>query len=208
MKRKPQIGGARQREAGGRGEPAAVAAPFDPAALKGLAEERRSDHLRLRRQLKDGIVSEARADALFHRLYEEVRGTIDCTACANCCVAQFPTLNPRDVRRLAKALGMTAPDFARSYLRADEEEPNGLVFAQRPCPFLTAKRCSQYDARPDACRGYPHLHHKDMVGRLWAVVDNAEVCPIVYEVLERLREALAAEAADDFDDGDPDLLGY
>ena len=208
MKRKPRVGGGRQRDAGLRGQPAAVTAPFDPAALRALAEERRPDHLRLRRQLKDGIVSEARADALFHRFYGEVHATIDCTACANCCVEQSPTLNPRDVRRLAKALGMTAPDFTRSYLGASEEEPNALVFAQRPCPFLTTRRCSQYEARPDACRGYPHLHHKDMVGRLWAVVSNAEVCPIVYEVLERLHEALAAEASDDFNDGDPDLVEY
>jgi hypothetical protein len=170
--------------------------------LRTLAADKCDDHLRLRRQLKDGVISEARADALFHELYREVSAAIDCTACGNCCVEQWPLLQKRDVRRLATAMGMAAEDFERTYLRTDEEE-HALVFAQRPWPLLADRKCSRYEARPDACRSYPHLYKKDMVGRLWGVVGNAEVCPIVFEVLERLAVALEHEAPPDF--GDPDL---
>ena len=169
--------------------------------LRVLAARKRAEHLRLRRRLKDGVVSVARADTLFHQLWQEVSAEIDCTTCGNCCIEQWPVLHRRDVRRLATATGMEAAEFEHTYLRADEDE-QGLVFVQRPCPLLEGKKCARYEARPDDCRSYPHLNKKDMVGRLLGVVDNAEICPIVFEVLERLALLLEEEAPEDFPDED------
>jgi hypothetical protein len=71
------------------------------------------------------------------------------------------------------------------YLRIDEE--GELVFAVLPCPLLRSKRCSVYEHRPEDCRAYPHLNRSEMRSRLPKVVENAERCPIVFEVLERVR---------------------
>jgi len=45
-----------------------------------------------------------------------------------------------------------------------------------------------YPDRPNDCRSYPHLHKNDFVLRLWGVDDDSSVCPIVYNVYEKLKE--------------------
>lgn len=60
----------------------------------------------------------------------------------------------------------------------------------QPGPLLVGKRCSCYEDRPEDCRSYPHLDKPDRVASLLSIIGNAEVCPIVYEVLERAKVAL------------------
>ncbi len=43
-----------------------------------------------------------------------------------------------------------------------------------------ANCCTVYDARPDDCRSFPHLHKDEFVFRLIQVVNNCSVCQIVY----------------------------
>ena len=43
--------------------------------------------------------------------------------------------------------------------------------------------------RPAVCANYPHLH-RNFRSRLWQAIDNADTCPIVYNVLERLKQRL------------------
>jgi len=47
--------------------------------------------------------------------------------------------------------------------------------------------CAVYDVRPRACKEYPHTNRKNIQQILPLTVRNAEVCPAVYEILERLR---------------------
>ena len=70
------------------------------------------------------------------------------------------------------------------------------MFARTPCPLLDGTRCSCYKDRPKDCRSYPHLHEKEMTTRLLGVLGNAEVCPIVYNVLENLKAELVARGFD------------
>jgi hypothetical protein len=60
-------------------------------------------------------------------------------------------------------------------------------FKNLPCPFLSGNTCTVYDVRPEDCRSYPHLRKGEFVFRLMGVVCNCAVCPIVYNVLERLK---------------------
>ena len=114
---------------------------------------------------------------------------IDCTACANCCRTLRPLLDHDDVRNLAEAVGVTAEQFTAKYLTPDEEK-RGLLMKTAPCPSLEGGRCSHYSHRPKECRSYPHLLQDSMWSRLWGVVDNCAVCPIVYNVYELLKERL------------------
>jgi len=67
---------------------------------------------------------------------------------------------------------------------------DAYCFRQKPCPFLQNNRCTVYDARPDDCRSFPHLHKDEFVFRLIQVVNNCSVCQIVYNVFEWLKEEL------------------
>ena len=39
-------------------------------------------------------------------------------------------------------------------------------------------------------RSFPHLDKEEFVTRLWAVVDNYSICPIVFNVYEILKDKL------------------
>ena len=83
------------------------------------------------------------------------------------------------------------------HLVAHEEKPGKFNFNAQPCPFLVDDLCTNYDARPQVCRSFPHLHKKDFRSRLYGVIFNYELCPIVYNVYEQLKEELWT--ADDFE---------
>ncbi|KPA10890.1 Fe-S-cluster oxidoreductase, partial [Candidatus Magnetomorum sp. HK-1] len=59
-----------------------------------------------------------------------------------------------------------------------------------PCPFLKNNNCSIYGYQPDSCRYYPHLHKDEFAARTIGVIENYEVCPIVFNVFERLKKEL------------------
>jgi uncharacterized protein len=158
----------------------------DPTRLRALAEAKVDSHLQLRAHLKNRVAG-GKTDALFRRLFQEVSREIDCTKCGNCCVRLSPVLHAEDVERLARRLGLASPELEAKLLRKHED---GWQFARQPCPLLEGKRCSCYADRPEECRSYPHLDKPGRLSSLMSIIGNAEVCPIVYEVLERAKVAL------------------
>lgn len=126
-------------------------------------------------------------DEKFHRLHDDVFEETDCLACANCCKTTSPIFYNRDVERLAKHLRMKPGDLIDKYLRIDEDQD--YVLRQAPCPFLGADNyCSVYEARPNACREYPHTDRKRMEQILDLTYRNTLVCPAVLEITERLKK--------------------
>ena len=128
-------------------------------------------------------------DSIVHALNKEVSSQIDCTQCANCCKVVQPSLKSRDIIRLALYLNFPGKVFRAQYLRKDDEKQRD-IFKVRPCPFLHENRCTVYSSRPDDCRSYPHLHKRDFVFRLKQALSNSSVCPIVFNVYERLKRNL------------------
>ena len=126
-----------------------------------------------------GIVKQATAEVWAH---------IDCRTCANCCKTRHPVFSRAEVQRIAEYLGMTPAELRARYLEVDQEVAK-YVTRELPCPFLKDNLCSIYDVRPSVCAGYPHLH-RNFRNRLWQTIDNAETCPIVFNVLERLKGRL------------------
>lgn len=157
---------------------------IDPERLRVQAERKFRANMRLRQDLKFSSHPEGEIDAMFHRAVDEVSAAVDCTECAQCCMTLGPVLQDDDVARLAGRLELTPQQFRDRFLRVDD---GCLVFAATPCPLLVDRRCSVYEDRPEDCRSYPHLHKSEMVSRLLSVIDNSATCPIVYEVLERVR---------------------
>jgi Fe-S-cluster containining protein len=127
-----------------------------------------------------------KVDTAFHNTHYEVFEEIDCLQCANCCKTTSPIFYPMDIDRLSKFLKIKPGDFIQTYLRIDEDKDYVLQVA--PCPFLGSDNyCSVYEARPRACREYPHTDRKKMVQITELTYKNTLVCPAVLEIVERLK---------------------
>jgi Fe-S-cluster containining protein len=124
-------------------------------------------------------------DDLVHDWHDEVFDKIECLECANCCRSLGPRLTSGDIEKLAKALRMKSLDFEKQYLRIDEDKD--YVFKQMPCPFLMDDNyCNVYDARPRACREYPHTDRKKFFQLLDITALNAAQCPAVLEITKKI----------------------
>ena len=66
-------------------------------------------------------------------------------------------------------------------------DTNTLYLNSKPCQFLKDKNCTIYELRPEECHAYPYLHKDDFTSRLFGVIENYEICPIVYNVYELLK---------------------
>ena len=74
-------------------------------------------------------------------------------------------------------------------MRIDEDR--FYVLKTVPCTFLGPDNyCSIYDARPKACREYPHTDRIKQSQLLKLTEKNVEVCPAVFEIVEKLKEEL------------------
>lgn len=126
-------------------------------------------------------------DDAFHTTHEEVFEEINCLSCANCCKTTSPIFYENDIERIAKFLRVKPGDFVEKYLRIDED--NDYVLKSSPCPFLDDENyCVIYEARPKACREYPHTDRKKMVQITDLTYKNTLVCPAVLEMVERLKK--------------------
>jgi len=127
-------------------------------------------------------------DQRFHRQHDEAFEDIDCLECANCCKTTSPIFRDVDIDRLSQHLGGRPAHLVEKHLHLDED--GDYVLNTSPCPFLGPDNyCSVYEARPKACREYPHTDRKNMIQILPLTLRNTLVCPAVGEVLRRMREA-------------------
>ncbi|MFD2201123.1 YkgJ family cysteine cluster protein [Shivajiella indica] len=122
-------------------------------------------------------------DEIFSISHDTAFSKINCLECANCCKTTSPIFLKTDIDRLAKVFRMKSADFMDQYLHRDEE--GDFVLNSAPCPFLNEDNtCLVYEARPKACREYPHTNRKNMHGILNLTLKNSLICPAVYEIFQ------------------------
>ena len=125
-------------------------------------------------------------DLKVREFHEVAFRQIDCLLCANCCSSISPALYDKDIDRLAKALRMKPSMVVKAYLYQDDDKD--WVFRKTPCPFLAEEnRCSVYEARPLACKEYPHTNRPRFYQMLDLTLKNVAICPAVCLVIEELR---------------------
>jgi len=118
-------------------------------------------------------------------LHNAASAETDCLACGNCCRSLGPLILTSDIDQMAKSLRLKPAEIIGRFLRTDEE--GDMVFRTMPCPFLGDDNyCSIYENRPRACREYPHTDRRKFYQLFTLSVKNAETCPIVFKVLEKL----------------------
>lgn len=155
--------------------------------IKQLAEIREDKNWEFRSYLKASSLSSKRLDAIVHELYAQVAAAIDCRTCANCCRVITPTPTLEEIKTLAAVLQIAEEQFRTQYLSQNGEKAGRLL---RPCPLLKGNECSVYSHRPQECAAYPYLLRDDFRTRLFGVLDNYAICPIVFNVYEQLKEQL------------------
>ena len=71
-------------------------------------------------------------------------------------MAGYVEMTPYDIRRLAKHLGMSVPDFEVKHIVHKTSRGNKwLKDEHQTCQFLGANHaCTVYEGRPTPCRGY------------------------------------------------------
>ena len=129
----------------------------------------------------------ARLDDVVRELHDEVFENIDCLKCANCCKTTSPTFYDKDIERLSKHLKLKPSQFIEKYLHIDED--NDYVLNSSPCAFLDSDNyCTVYEARPLACREYPHTNRKRFYQILDITLPNTSICPAAYKIVEELKK--------------------
>ena len=125
-------------------------------------------------------------DEIVHSLHDETFEEINCLTCGNCCKTTSPAIHERDLDRMARFLRVKPSDLIDRYLHLDSD--GDYVFHAAPCPFLGPDNyCSIYDARPQACREYPHTNRKKFYQLLDLSLKNTEICPAVARIFDELR---------------------
>ena len=161
----------------------------DLKKIEHLGEKRGKENWKFRSFLKVLDLKMEELDSIVHHIYRDVSSQIDCKKCANCCIQIKPVLDQDDIGRFSNGIDMPVKQFLNQYIIRGEDKTE-LFFNKKPCPFLKDNLCSNYEFRPKDCQSYPHLDKKEFVFRLWGVVDNYSICPIVFNVYEILKDKL------------------
>jgi uncharacterized protein len=129
-----------------------------------------------------------RFDQIAHPIVEEISSQIDCTQCGNCCRYQEPGIDHSEMERLARHKTISTEAFKNEFVAWDRE---GVSFMfQKPCTFLQGNICSVYSDRPNSCADFPGLHRPHLKWRIKQMKENYHLCPIVFNVVERLKEMI------------------
>ncbi|MDR2963901.1 MAG: YkgJ family cysteine cluster protein [Bacteroidales bacterium] len=125
-------------------------------------------------------------DETIHKLHEEFFARIDCLECACCCKTLGPGVKDVDITRLAKHLKLRPAQLVERYFILDSD--GDYMFRQSPCPFLLPDNyCSVYEARPKACREYPHSDRRRQEQLLSLHAKNCKTCPIIFGIFKELK---------------------
>jgi uncharacterized protein len=128
-------------------------------------------------------------DYTMQELHEEEFAKTDCLQCANCCKTTSPIFTEIDIERISKYLKMKYVDFVKEYIIVDED--NFMVLKQAPCSFLNEDNsCNIYDVRPKACKEYPHTNRKKFYQINKLTMNNIEICPAAFNIIEKLKTKL------------------
>ena len=148
------------------------------------AREKENDEFRSWLKDKDGLL----LDQVVHNINDTVSAGIDCTACGNCCKTLVIDVSAAEMATCAAHLHMPQETFKEQYL--EESQQGKLYISTIPCHFLADNKCTIYANRFTDCRAFPHLYKDGFRDRLPGTLMHYGKCPIVYNVLEELKDTL------------------
>jgi len=149
-----------------------------------LSKKREKENSNFRMFLKGE--DSKKLDKIVHPLEQEISSQIDCKECANCCKKLHPALTNEELKVLSGIKNMSVNAFKLKYVEKDPYDQK-LYLKHTSCIFLKDKVCSVYEQRPEPCRSYPNIHKSAFSSRSMVMMENYGICPIVFNVIERLK---------------------
>jgi Fe-S-cluster containining protein len=157
---------------------------IEPSKMKETAPQYSDENYRFRLFLKNRADPDE-LDRCFAALHNELFAGYNCCQCHNCCVRYAVELTDEDEDRIAAFLGLGKEAFVQKYMG---NTGDGYEI-KPPCPFLENDgKCRVQPCKPEECRGYPYTDQPDRIGSLYGVMEFAEVCPVVFEIVQRLKD--------------------
>lgn len=92
-----------------------------------------------------------------------------------------------DIERSTEKLDISKEKLISFYLK--KEEITGIYETKHmPCDFFEENgECKLGDCRPDSCKNYPYTNQPERLFSLYSVLEAVEVCPVAFEIYERLK---------------------
>ena len=158
-----------------------------PRKVKFMAKKKEKENIRFRTYLKIHA-DEKELDEQFLRLHNELFEGYDCNRCRNCCKMFYGSIPEGDVQKDAEYLEISKEQFLDFFLQKNKSNGQYLTKHQ-PCDFLQENgECRLGDCKPENCKRYPYTNQPERLCSLYSVLEAVEVCPVAFEIFERLKE--------------------
>ena len=145
---------------------------IDLKKIEQIAKQKEAENISFAGYLKNQDVE--KVDEIVHRLYEEIAPQIDCLDCGNCCQNLRPVATDEVLRLFLEPENIEEFKYSKGFA----------------CKNLNIKKCILYSERPEECREYPYMHRDKFVKRTHEILQNYEICPIVFNIYELLKKEL------------------
>lgn len=103
----------------------------------------------------------------------------ECLGCGRCCTGEpgYVWVNQQEILVLAQAVGLTADEFQRQFVRSVGKRKSLIEKPNGDCIFFDSltRRCTVYDSRPNQCRTWPFWDSNLRTPKAWEEVCRA--CP-------------------------------
>ena len=151
--------------------------------VKEISEKKLEENYRFRSYLKSHA-DEKELDRQFKELHNKYFKETDCCKCRNCCKALGISMSEEELNKICKKYNLDINKLKKDVLT----EKYGKYVAS-PCPFLNDDNsCQIKDCLPKSCKDYPYTNKDERLYSLITVVLNSQVCPVVYNILEDLKD--------------------
>ncbi|MEN8906237.1 MAG: YkgJ family cysteine cluster protein [Clostridiales bacterium] len=162
---------------------------IEPNKIKKAFDKVEEENWILRAFLKD-IDDVDELDKLVNSMHKEFFDNYDCSKCGNCCKMIVSYFDESEIKVASENLKISVDDFKKIYLK---KTTDGYIMNKKPCLFWEDSKCTIYKIRPENCREYPYTDKEEIWSRLINLVENSSVCPIVFEIFERLKKYYGTE---------------
>jgi Fe-S-cluster containining protein len=156
----------------------------EPLLINSFARKKAEENFRFRTFIKNNIAEEE-LDKRFLILHHELFHDYDCSRCNNCCIAFSAPVSDSEIRAIATFLQLSYRDIISGFLVKVEDGYETTA----PCSFLgKGGGCVIESCKPSSCREFPFTNKPERLSSLLGILAIAEQCPVVFEMLERLKK--------------------